>query len=371
MPANNCFKDGLITTSDSNSMRAVAIFFIALHNLIHIIHPLKENEFFYTKYWQNLFVDNLLAFSNTLALDVFSYLGWYGVATFLFLSGYGLVRKYECANADKAISFLPFMKYQFLKIFKLMLIPYAAFLLLCIAFGTYPRVLNVVGHLTLLINFWPDDLNPGIYWYLGLCVQLYACYHLFFYKKNGWSLVVLNLLSIILVMVCLYFDWQYPALNFIRHQCIGWFLPFTMGIVFARYNISIVFQSYWKNLLAFVVGVVLLILSGETSYTWFFSSVIAVALALYLCELLKIIVPLNKLLLHIGAMSAFIYVVHPFVRQLSFCYVSTFHWYHYVLYVLVIYLLSFGYQKLHTWLFGNAKATMKLSCRRKRKDVLS
>lgn len=76
-------------------MKGVAILFIVLHNLLHWISQIKENEFSYSPEKTKLFFENLVTNADTLWLDIFSFLGWYGVATFLFLSGYGLVKKYE------------------------------------------------------------------------------------------------------------------------------------------------------------------------------------------------------------------------------------------------------------------------------------
>lgn len=83
-------------------MKGVAILFIVLHNLLHWISQIKENEFSYSPEKTKLFFENLVTNADTLWMDVFSFLGWYGVATFLFLSGYGLVKKYEQGGGGNA-----------------------------------------------------------------------------------------------------------------------------------------------------------------------------------------------------------------------------------------------------------------------------
>jgi peptidoglycan/LPS O-acetylase OafA/YrhL len=165
-----------ISLKDSNSMRGVAILFIVLHNLIHHIVPVKENEFAYTGSFFQEFMDSLWN-GDSFLMNVFSFLGWYGVVIFLFLSGYGLVKKYE-GNVQE-VSFWVFTKHMYLKLFTLMLIPYLLYILIeyVVHKGsvTYEAF---IYHISFLSNLWPQEISPGVYWYLGLIMQLYICYYL-------------------------------------------------------------------------------------------------------------------------------------------------------------------------------------------------
>lgn len=93
----------MLTRQDTDSMKGVAILFIVLHNLLHWISKTKENEFSYSVEKTKLFFENLFTNADTLWMDVFSFLGWYGVPAFLFLSGYGLVKKYEHGGGEAHI----------------------------------------------------------------------------------------------------------------------------------------------------------------------------------------------------------------------------------------------------------------------------
>ena len=74
-------------------MRGVAILCIMFHNFLHLTLPTIENEFSFSELRTDTFVSSLSAQPAWALADVMSFLGWYGVAVFIFLSGYGLVRK--------------------------------------------------------------------------------------------------------------------------------------------------------------------------------------------------------------------------------------------------------------------------------------
>ena len=100
-------------------MRGIAILAIMLHNYCHFIGRIvKENEYQYleqnnTRLWQVLTNPDEL-----LPVHLLSYFGHYGVPVFLFLSGFGLVMKYESAHDDvRAVGFL---RYHYLKLLRML-----------------------------------------------------------------------------------------------------------------------------------------------------------------------------------------------------------------------------------------------------------
>lgn len=347
-------KKGLITAEQSNSMRGIAIFFIVIHNLVHLINPIKESEFAYIPWMLSSFMKNVVAFSGSLCADVFSFLGWYGVPVFLFLSGYGLVKKYEEKLANTTISFWQFIKSHWVKMFLLMVIPYLFFVFFeYLLYGGKASLLQVVKQLLFASNLWPEEIQPGVYWYFGLMIQLYACYYLFFYKKNYKNLIILNVISFVLIAFCIFYQKNFPLLSFIRHQFIGWILPFTFGIAYARYNWSVIFESYWKNALMFVLGCVLLVASNIDGYVWIFSPLIAICVALYLFELTKNITVLHKPFVYMGTISAFLFAVHPVIRHLYWHYRTDNVFCSVAVYVVVSIGIAILYKMAHKQLFGD------------------
>ncbi len=349
-------KKSPITLEESNSMRGVAILFIVIHNLVHLLVPIKENEFAYTPHMLSSFLDSIITAPGTLTANVFSFLGWYGVPVFLFLSGYGLVRKYEVQLAQVSLTFWQFIKSHWIKMLLLMLIPYLMFVFFdYLLYGERISLVSIIKHLCFASNIWPEEINPGVYWYFGLIIQLYACYYLFFYKKDHKSLIALNILSFFLIACCVFYQKNYPLMNFVRHQFIGWILPFTFGIAYARYNWSVVFQENWKNLLLFVLGSVLLVLSNIDGYVWIFSPLIAICLAIYLEAMMKKVSFLNKVFVYVGSISAFLFAIHPVIRHLYWHFKTDNVLLSVSVYVLVSILLSIGYKALHQHLFGGYK----------------
>lgn len=302
-----------ISQTDANIIKGVAIVFIVLHNLIHISNPLRHNEFSFFDSISYKFLENLLSWSDHIGIDILSYLGWYGIPVLLFLCGYGLVKKYESNNLE-IVSFKEFFISHIGKLFKLILVPYMIFVLLkYIYYGQITSIEDVVYHLTFISNLWPENLHPGVYWFFGVLAQLYLCYYICFYRKSNLNIIVVNVLSVAVLLLCLDPDRQY-IMNFIRHQCVGWILPFTSGILYARYNVNIIFKQWWKNLIMFAVCSILLVILGLNGYTWILTPLIAIALAIYLCDFIKKVKYISNFIGYFGTISAMLFVVHPVVR---------------------------------------------------------
>ena len=346
-------KEPSISRQDSNSMRGVAILFIMIHNLAHLISTIEENEYVFSNDLYPKFINSLLTISDTLLLDIFSFLGWYGIVTFLFLSGYGLVKKHEKDENTDKISFIQFIKPNILKLFKLLIIPYLTFIFIeFLLYGGLISYSNVIKQLCFVSNLWPSEINPGVYWFFGLMLQLYAFYYIFMYKEKNIKYIILNLISLCLIILCVYNE-RWSVLYFIRYQFIGWILPFTLGVLYARYNVSIVFNTYWKNLLMFIVGSFLLIYSNSNGYIWIFSPIIVICLALYLCELMKKIKYTNKIFVYLGSVSAFIFAIHPVVRHLYYKFSSGDNLVDTLCFVFVSLIFSVVYKWIHNSLYSS------------------
>lgn len=296
-------------------MRGVAIFFIVFHNLTRWLTECKENQFFPDLGNTNLFFTSLLNYDSSLWLDFSAFLGWYGIVIFVFLSGYGLVRKYEDNHVD--LQFKSFFWYNFKKLFSLMIIP--CILYMFMAFLLHNHILGVSNtfyQLTFLSNLIdPGVIDPGMYWFFGLMIQLYICYYFFFYKKSNFLLIFINVLSFVLLISILLLD-KMTIMSYISHNCILWILPFTLGILYARNKISIPSMSYVRNLVLFLLGVMLLIILNCNSYAWLLSPVVAIFVALCLNNLLKPIKVVNNIFVYMGLISAFVFCVHPHLCHL-------------------------------------------------------
>ena len=113
----------MLTKSDNHLLKGIAILSIMLHNLLHLLPgAVAENEFtFSARNIQRV----LFEFHHSqevwrMIASVFSHFGHYGVPIFLFLSGYGLVMKYE-KSPVQAPSTLPFLWQHMKKLWGLMI----------------------------------------------------------------------------------------------------------------------------------------------------------------------------------------------------------------------------------------------------------
>ncbi|MDE6559302.1 MAG: hypothetical protein K2K29_05405 [Muribaculaceae bacterium] len=99
--------------------RALAILIIMLHNLVHIFPTIiNEAEFNYYPALNVYFFRHLNSGNPLIFYDFLSFLGWYGVPVFMFLSGFGLAKRYD---PDPGFSAGGFIWRNWRKLFFLML----------------------------------------------------------------------------------------------------------------------------------------------------------------------------------------------------------------------------------------------------------
>lgn len=92
-------------------LKGLAILMIVMHNLCtRMPFTASENEFTYHTTNNAELLQQLSLPDIYLPLTLLSYFGHYFVALFIFLSGYGLVRKYESPDNEHRISLIKFTK---------------------------------------------------------------------------------------------------------------------------------------------------------------------------------------------------------------------------------------------------------------------
>ena len=96
----------LLNANQCNALRGIAIIGIFLHNFCHWLKPgiILENEYNFNFNFSRQMWDYLTqgGIDMYLPIQFFSFFGHYGVPIFLFLSGFGLVMKYENENNEKS-----------------------------------------------------------------------------------------------------------------------------------------------------------------------------------------------------------------------------------------------------------------------------
>lgn len=85
----------LLTRRECTALRGLAILGIFLHNYCHWLSPVvKENEYQYFQHNVDWLAQAMQNPDLLLPAHLISFFGHYGVPIFLFLSAYGLERKY-------------------------------------------------------------------------------------------------------------------------------------------------------------------------------------------------------------------------------------------------------------------------------------
>ena len=349
-------KNGVfLSRTESSALRGIAILGIILHNYCHFLgFAVKENEYKFDPSRPMQFLDKLFSFDSDLFIHFFSFLGHYGVPIFLFISGYGLVKKYEAqpkggepASAKEASPSGrfggAFIKKHFLKLFRLMFIGYLVFIgIYLLRHSDGAQVYSwdrVLAQLTMTINFFyfdPDHIiKPGPYWYFGLMLQLYILYILVIHRwRSNWLLAALAIGSVALESCFVDSpDW----LNYIRYNFIGALLPFCMGIWIAREEEPLSnsrpsscspagapilrFFTLHSSLFTLVISALFVLFGSLSFWTWLFVPVFVVTGAIATVKLVShlcISLPSGGLGVGswFGSISAMLFVMHPIAREL-------------------------------------------------------
>lgn len=309
-----------LTRDECTAMKGIAILGIMLHNYCHWLRDIvRENE--YT--WLQWKCDQLWAViqqpDELLPIHLFSFFGHYGVPVFLFLSGFGLVMKYERGSLPE-VGIWRFVRYNYLKLFRILIVGFVLFVMLdAITPGMHRyEASEVVAMLGMYANIFqhPSQVTwPGPYWYFGVTLQLYILYRLLLYRRH-WGVVVG------LIVVCwLCQEWYLgdtEMMERLRYNFVGGMLPFGMGVLAGN-----LFQPLQKGglpggmvgaLLILLVSVVLVFVMGFTPQAWLWVPVFIVTGTIAIVKLIpKQVMPY---VVWLGSISAVIFVMHPLVRKI-------------------------------------------------------
>ena len=329
-------------------MKGIAILGIMLHNYCHYVKDIvRENEFT----WQQSKCDRLLEViqqpDDLLPMHLFSFFGHYGVVVFLFLSGFGLVMKYEHETSPAPSSplgrqgggsFWRFVRYNYLKLFRIFIVGFVLFVMLdAITPGMHHyKTHEVVAMLGMYANFLENPSQviwPGPYWYFSVTLQLYILYRLVFYRWRHWGVVVALMMGCWLWQTC-YLD-DIVTLERLRYNFVGGLLPFGMGVLVARISRKVE-SGVWKvesgkrkekcsdrrycrmsillPLSSFLFPLLLAIPMSFNVHTWLWVPVLAVVGTIALVKLIpQCVMPY---VVWLGTISAAIFVMHPLVRKI-------------------------------------------------------
>ena len=355
-------KSDLLTRSQCEAMKGLAILCIMMHNFSHYLtRGVQENEYWFNEengrnMWD--FLSHMTLGSATLLpIYLFTFMG-IGVHVFTFMSGYGLVKKYEEPTMPR-VGAWRFIRYRYLKLIRLML---GGYLLCMIVWWLVHKELltdplSIVAQLTMTINLLPypgDHIVPGPYWFLGMIMEMYVIYRLLLYRKpsgsmwhRNWPTVAMIALALLAEALC---EPKSDLLVYLRYNCIYGALPFGLGVLAARIDWSRVHVQKWLYWLSLPVLVVLMFVANYSFWLWMFIPVFAIVFVFIIIRLSSL--RLQKGLAWVGALSAMLFIVHPAVRE---CFLgparagdaSIAMRYSYIaVYFLISFVLAMGYKRL-------------------------
>ncbi len=303
-----------LTLENTTFYKGVAILMIAMHNFFHMLPPkFGENEqdfdlFRVETYMQLIFNQPELFFQAT-----FSFLGHYGVQIFIFLSAYGLTKKY----INSKIIYTDFLKKRILKI-------YPAFLLSIVIWAIYTgfndggpinvildRWKLVLTKLIFISNFIPGHLYKlnGPWWFVSLIVQFYIIFPFMLYIYKKYSTIGLINISFAALLLTAYLQ---PIVNIPLPGTVLTHIPeLSIGIFLANQ------KNFTINYFTILIILIIFILSNFYYYFWFlsYSSSLILLLIFFQNMLLKSNQILTKIILFIGSISMYIFYINGFMRD--------------------------------------------------------
>ena len=315
----------LLTRTECNVMRGLAILGIFLHNYCHWLNPVvKENDYQYFQHNVDWLMQVCARPDALLPMYLISFFGHYGVPVFLFLSAFGLERKYGNTKPgprlEPKVNTWGFIRYHFLKLFKMMIVGFICFTIVdAITPGSWHyTVVQIVTQLGMVNNFLahPDDnIWPGPSWFFGLMLQLYLVYRLLLYRRSSWLVVVLIAVCWLLQVFC---DPDGDTLNRLRYNFIGGMLPFGLGVLFGK-----VFSHprtsappYLRiiSLLLALASIPLVIVMSFSFHSWLWIPIVIIIGTIALVKALPAVI--LKIFVFFGTYSAAMFVAHPIARKL-------------------------------------------------------
>lgn len=322
---------------DCYNLKGMAITSIIIHNFCHWLpNAPQENEFCWkadnvNSFWSSF--DNIDPF-----IAIFSFLGHYGVPIFVFITGYGLVKKY--IELDGYDNIKKYVIQHYLKLTRLLLVGLVLYYIVSLLLDKDElNVITVPLQLIYFCNIVPTKyltIVPGPYWYFGLTMQFYILF--LFVRKDMMRRCLLFLLcSITLLLVS---SNHHNMTVWLKYNCFGSSIPLVLGFFYARYNSYVTINSRFSLIMVFVLSTILLLGLEQTYVTWMFSS-IPVLLGGY--SLMVLSRPISSFFEEIGKVSNYIFVIHPICRLLIFSLYDSYHlsWYICLLiYVIISVLLA-------------------------------
>ena len=307
---------------DSNVYKGIAILMIASHNFMHLFPKPKENEF---SFYPECFFDFLhLAYSEpeNIVRTSLSFFGHFGVQIFIFLSAYGLTKKYSSKQPD----YWPFIWQRIMKIYPAFLIAILVWLIITGwiigDYGLlgpvellYANLTPLLLKLSFLANFFPDYyFSPvGPWWFIPFIFQFYIIFPLLRYLHFSCGSWVLPSIAVTSLLVAMLTGGIIGGLN-IYFTVVGHLPELCLGIYLAsRDN-----RAIKVSRLLILSALIIFILGNIYEIFWYANHISFLILILvfltYLSDPIKNTRTIRRVLLFYGILSMPLFLVNGFLR---------------------------------------------------------
>jgi peptidoglycan/LPS O-acetylase OafA/YrhL len=302
-------------------LKGIAILMIVTHNFMHEFPGPKENEF-------ALDPDNLTLLLNVLSNHpensiqaLFSFLGHFGVQIFIFLSAYGLSKKFLPIESG----YWRFILKRFQTIYPSFIL---AILLWAIIVGgwrygltgpleiLYLNAESLILKFTLLSNFIPGEaLSPvGPWWFIAFIFQFYFAFPFLFSLYIRWGNLFLVALSMMGITFALLLNGQIGEVN-IYVNLLGYLPEISLGMYLAK-NDDFVLRM---PAVVITLALSLFILGNIYQPIWHLNHISFLILLLAGLNVLLPVIKKNdlskKILLFVGSISISLFLVNGFLRR--------------------------------------------------------
>lgn len=322
-----------MSKEQSSFIKGLGILLIMVHNFVDILLNIASNEMSFSQKATDAFLAHV--FTADSLWYIFSFAGWIGVPLFFFISGYGLTKKYNATNTIKTGTYI---KNHVVKLWKLMLPIF--FVYFCLY---HTNIQSALAHVTFTINILSYGKNsfhidPGVYWFFGAILQFYLLFLLLRKLSTRWLWVLCAVFLV--VQYCIVYRVSYDMANWMRHNFVGWGVPFLLGMIAARSQLNI--SKPWNSVFcaaSFLILCACLVIRWLTPLT-------EVAMIIFLVTLSKMVT--WKWACFIGVISPSIFALHPLIRMLfySLCFKPEYVLVLTIAYSAIVILLSWAHHKI-------------------------
>lgn len=301
-------------------MKGIAILMIAMHNFMHLFPFPKENEFDFSFDRTASMVELLLTEPENSIRVLLSYFGHYGVAIFIFLSAYGLTKKYT----KQPLYYRKFIINRIIKVYPAFII---AILMWATLQGIYSygifgpfKVLgmhfeSLILKLSLISNFIPNGaLEPiGPWWFIPFIFQFYFSFPLLLKFYDKWQTTGL----ITLAAFCLTITGTLGGILFdvnLYYTILPYMPIFALGIYLAKKDESGESINISRPIVLLILFI--FILGNINQHIWLLSNISFIILFLITMNVVipKIKNNIRKALLFTGQISMGLFLVNGFLR---------------------------------------------------------